>query len=238
MRNAIALTKEMSTEHLIKAMLPMVKRTVARMSRGPNARVRDDELMSAGLMGLFEASKQFDPSRVESFVAYAQLRIRGAMLDELRKADSFTQDQRARSKELEGTVRKLNELLGRAPTEEEIAPAMQMTVEQYRAVLETLTRVKAVTVDPDSHTMQTQRDTGPDPEEQSHKAQLKRVLKDALTLLPEKEQQVMALHYDHDLSFREAGEVMSLTAARVCQLHAQAVHRLKAHIGQGDQAHG
>jgi RNA polymerase sigma factor FliA len=231
MRLDIALTKDMTQDGVIKALLPMVKRTVARMSRGPNARVRDDDLLSAGMMGLYEATKQFDPSRVQSFVAYAAMRVRGAMLDELRRNDTHTQDQRQRSKELEAKVRTLRDKLSRAPAEEEIAQAMNLSLDDYRSMLEALTRVKAVTIDPDSHTVQTQMADTPDPEAASRRAELKRQLADAISLLPEKEQQVMGLHYDHDLSFREVGEVMSLTAARVCQLHAQAVHRLRAQLG-------
>lgn len=235
----ITLSKNLDREGVIRALLPVVRRHVARLSRGPHARVRDDDLLSAGLQGLFEATKQFDPERVDSFVGYASVRIRGAMIDELRKADDLSQELRTRSRELESAVQRLQHQLGRQPTEEEIAAALRISLADYTALLETVSTIKVVQVDAEDPVLRDATDDeGSNPEMQAERRQLRARLASAITLLPHKEQQVMALHYDHDLSFREIGEVLDLTAARICQLHAQAVHRMRAYLGEHTEGAG
>lgn len=231
--SAIVLSKDLDREGLIRALLPVVRKHVARLSRGPNSRVRDDDLMSAGMHGLFEATKHFDPTRVETFVGYANVRIRGAMLDELRKSDALSQELRTASRRVEQTIHRLEQKLSRAPLEEEIARAMDMEVANYRSLLDQLASQKVLSTDDDNNgeSIPVVDSTLVDPEQSVERAQLKAILQNAIELLPLREQQVMALHYDHDLSFREVGEVMDLTAARVCQIHSLAVLRLRAHLG-------
>lgn len=231
----ITLSRDLDRDGVIRALIPVVRRHAAKLSRGPHARVGDDELVSAGMLGLLEASKRFDPNRADSFVGYATLRIRGAMIDELRRADDLSQDLRSRSRELAAAVRNTSQSLGRAATEEEIAAAMGITLQAYQALLESVATVKAIGVDPDEPVLRDFRDDSADPATRAERQELRATLIDAIEILPLKEKQVMALHYDHDLSFREIGAVMSLTAARVCQLHAQAVHRLRATLGEDEK---
>lgn len=227
----IHLSKDMDRDGVIRALIPIVKRHVSRLSRGPHAKVGDDDLLSAGMRGLFEASKQFDPSRVDSFVGYASLRIRGAMIDELRKCDSLSQDLRSRSRQLDVTICRLEQRLGRTPEELEVAAELGLDESAYAELLESLAAVKMMSLDDvGDHTMELRLHED-DPARQVERQEIRQQLMDCVALLPLREQQVMAMHYDHDLSFREIGEVMNLTAARVCQLHALAIHRVKAHLG-------
>ncbi|MCC6812190.1 MAG: FliA/WhiG family RNA polymerase sigma factor [Deltaproteobacteria bacterium] len=234
MKSQITLSHELDRDGVIRALIPVVRRHVQKLSRGPHARVRDDELLSAGMMGLLEASKRFDPTRADSFVGYATLRIRGAMIDELRKADDLSQDLRTLSKKLQTAMTNASQKLGRAASEEEIAGELGVALPAYLAMLDSVATVKAIAVDPEEPMLRDARDAASDPAERAERSELRAALIEAIDLLPLKEQQVMAMHYDHDLSFREIGEVMNLTAARVCQLHAQAVHRIRQRLGERD----
>jgi len=234
MKGQINITKNMTQDDLVRSLMPIVKRTAARMSQGTTTRVSNEDLVSAGLLGLVEATLRFDKDRTESFVGYAKLRIRGAMLDELRRIDPLTQEERSMSRRIENAVRELQHELNRQPEASEIAARIGVDVETYQSDLEGLSSIRVVAVDPDDETFRSLTSAGRSPLESQTAKEMEKNIAEAVRYLPPKEAKVMALYYDEEMTFREIGDILDLTPARVCQLHGQAVHRIRASLGNVD----
>jgi RNA polymerase sigma factor FliA len=223
----IDIAARSSQQELVGAMMPLVKRIAARMSRGLPSHVRTDDLISAGTVGLLEATRKFESNRSESFVGYATLRIRGAMLDELRRGDILSQEARTKSRQVQASTQRLRSELGRDPVAAEIAAHMGVSEKEYVEDLEGLQHIKVVAFDPQDEGFGLVDDATPSPMDASMFAELKGHLAHAISDLPEKEKLILSLYYEEDLTYKEIGDILNLTAARICQLHSQAVSRLK-----------
>jgi len=231
----IDITQHSSPQDLVKVMMPLVKRIAIRMSRGLPSHVRTDDLISAGTVGLMEATRRFESKRAESFVGYATLRIRGAMLDELRRGDILSQEARTKSRQAQAVQAKLQSELRREPTRAEIAKALNVSEQEYIEDLEGLQHVKVVAFDPQEDAFGIVDTAQPSPVDASALSQLRGRLSAAIATLPEKEKLILGLYYEEDLTYKEIGDVLDLTAARICQLHAQAVSRLKATLAHTEE---
>jgi len=214
------------------------------MGSGLPAHVEEADLISYGLGGLISAIERFDLAREIKFETYAITRIRGAIIDELRTLDWVPRSVRARAREFERTNMKLEARLHRAPTDEEMAIDLEITVDDFQEALLQISNSTIVALDElwnisDSSGDQVSLlDTlpdrrAPDPQVLSDESELRDRIADAIAALPEREKLVVALYYYENLTLREIGEVLSVTESRVSQLHTKAVLRLRSKM-QGE----
>ena len=226
------------------AYSPLVKYVAGRMGSGLPAHVEEADLISYGLVGLISAIERYEPEREIKFETYAIPRIRGAIIDELRALDWVPRSVRARAREIERANVKLERKLQRAPTDEEMARALEMSLEEFQdallqisnstiAALDELWSVSDSSGDQVSLLDTLTDDRSPDPATVMDQTDLKDRVADAIARLPEREKLVVALYYYENLTLREIGEVLGVTESRVSQLHTKAVLRLKSRL-QGD----
>lgn len=218
----------------IEQYTPLVKRIAYHlMSRLPPS-VQQDDLIQAGLIGLLEALRNYDASQGASFQTYARIRIRGAMLDEIRKNDWAPRSVHRKARMVSEVVREIENRTGRDARDNEIAKAMNLSLEEYHLLLQEASghRVysyEELEVESTGTGMAgNQRDKGPLEGLQSE--HFKQSLADAIAGLPERERIVMALYYDEELNLREIGAVIGVSESRVCQIHSQAVIRLQSRM--------
>ena len=232
---------ERARERLVVAYSPLVKYVAGRMSSGLPAHVEESDLISYGLGGLISAIQRFDLSREIKFETYAITRIRGAIIDELRTLDWVPRSVRARAREIERANMKLEARYQRAPTDEEMATELQLSVEDFQEALLQISNSTIVALDElwsvsDStgdaiSLLDTLPDRGaPDPEQLMDQSELRDRIADAIAALPEREKLVVALYYYENLTLREIGEVLGVTESRVSQLHTKAVLRLRSKL--------
>ncbi|WP_028453354.1 RNA polymerase sigma factor FliA [Chitinilyticum aquatile] len=229
-------TQLTSEDERVRQHAPLVRRIAYHMISRLPASVEVDDLIQVGMMGLMEAARNFDPDAGVQFETYASQRIRGAMLDELRSADWLPRQARRNMREIEATLHKLEHALGRAPSESEIAEAMGIPLTEYQDMLHDARGHQLVhyedfgdSEDNDQLDQYTADDSS-NPLDMLSDLRFRQQLIDAIKLLPEREQLLMALYYDEELNLKEIGAVLGVTESRVCQLHSQAVARLRARL--------
>jgi len=226
----------------VVAYSPLVKYVAGRMGSGLPAHVEESDLISYGLGGLISAIERFDLSREIKFETYAITRIRGAIIDELRSLDWVPRSVRARAREFERVNMRLEAKLHRAPSDEEIAAELEITLDEFQDALLQISNSTIVALDElwsvsDSggdqvSLLDTLPDRGaPDPQVLVDESELRDRVADAIAALPEREKLVVALYYYENLTLREIGEVLGVTESRVSQLHTKAVLRLRSKLG-------
>ncbi|MBL0421442.1 RNA polymerase sigma factor FliA [Ramlibacter sp. AW1] len=226
------------TRHAIEPYLPLVRRAAARMIVGLPASVEMDDLIQAGVMGLMDAMQRYEPGQGAPFESFAMQRVRGAMLDELRGADWVPRSVRKGQRDIAAAVHALEQRLQRAPLDAEIAQHLGLALEEYHALLTDVRGAQLVYADEyegdegegsylDRHVAP---DDKADPWAQLSDRRFREALVGAIEGLPEREQYVMAMYYDEDMNLREIAAVLGVTESRVCQLHSQAVARLRAKL--------
>jgi RNA polymerase sigma factor for flagellar operon FliA len=232
-------------EQLIVAYSPLVKYVAGRLASGLPAHVEEADLISYGLLGLMNAVERFELEREIKFETYAITRIRGAIIDELRSQDWVPRSVRSRARDIERANAKLENRLQRPPTDEEMAAALDISVEEFQesllqiststiAALDELWTVSDSSGDQVS-LLDTLHDPGaPDPSRAVDESELKDRVADAIARLPEREKLVVALYYYENLTLREIGEVLGVTESRVSQLHTKAVLRLRSRMSDDD----
>lgn len=226
-------------EELIIKYVPLVKNIVGRMaSKLPIDLADKEELINVGIMGLISSLEKFDKTRNVQFETYASFRIRGAVLDELRANDWVPRATRSKDNKLENVMTSLQKKLGRAPTEEEIAQQLGISLDDYFKLLDDARCIPLISTE-DLPVDYLERYSRADIMEEISEGsplnlimnmETKNKLKSAIDQLPEKERLVLSLYYYEELTMKEAGWVMELTESRVCQLHAQAVLRLRSMV--------
>ena len=216
---------------LAEYYLPLVKSVVNRLAIGLPSHVDRDDLLSSGFFGLLDAIDRYDAQRKNKFETYAALRIRGAMLDYLRANDWIPMTVRKKIRAYENVVAKLESSLGRPATDEEIAAAMGIAVDELHSLVNKLQVVSLVPLDeymrmerPDS----TQGTPGDNLEEEA----VRQALAQAIDKLPEKERLVMSLYYYDSLTLKEISRIMNVTEARISQMHTKAVFRLRGALSR------
>jgi RNA polymerase sigma factor for flagellar operon FliA len=228
-------------ERLVLAYSPLVKYVAGRTAAGLPPHVEEADLISYGLVGLISAIERFEPAREIKFETYAIMRIKGAIIDELRSMDWVPRSVRARAREVERANAKLENKLQRAPTDQEIADEIGITVEELNESLLAISHSSMVALDElwsvsDSSgdqvsLMDTIEDpNAPDPSRALDVGDLKDRIADSIAKLPEREKLVIALYYYENLTLREIGEVLGVTESRVSQLHTKAVLRLRSRM--------
>jgi RNA polymerase sigma factor FliA len=224
----VAAIAPMNREAVVGEMLPLVRKTAAQLARKTprHAHIQED-LVSAGMEGLLCAIDRFDPRRRVAFQAFALQRVRGAMLDELRRLDPLTRDQRRDSRRRLETVGRLEQKLGRTPEEAEVARGMGLGLDSYRTLVRTISASIAVTVAEEGDERGTCDPNTVDPEAACRHSEAVGALREALAALPERTQVVLSLLYVEDLNLREAGLTLGVSESRICQIHGEAIKRLR-----------
>lgn len=216
--------------------LPLVRRTAMKLARRLPSHVTVADLVSYGWVGLLDAFERASPDMdPNEFEAYAMYRVRGAALDYLRTLDPASRSARAMSRKVAKAIGQLqNEGKGKEPEEAQVANRLGMSVDQYRNTMEQLGRAGMNRLEMlDIDEMQSvSKEDDVLPEERTAKKQLQGVVAEAIKKLPERLQLVLALYYQEERSLREIGVILEVSESRVCQLHTEAIHRLRAAAGK------
>jgi RNA polymerase sigma factor FliA len=208
--------------------LPLVKRIAHQICSRLPPNVEVDDLIQEGLTGLLDALNRYEPQPNLNFEAYARTRIRGAIYDSCRKNDILPRNQRDELEGLEKVTRKLEQSLGRHPTEREIAAGAEMSIDAYYAIMANMVHLMPLD-DLSDDLLPSDTDTS-DPMRAVALAQLADRIATILESLPDNEQLVFALHYQEDLSYREIAQVMNITPGRISQIHTQGMIRIRAKL--------
>ncbi|MHB9117422.1 MAG: RNA polymerase sigma factor FliA [Burkholderiales bacterium] len=217
---------------------PLVKRIAHHLIVKLPASVEIDDLIQVGTLGLLEAIGNFNGNHGAQFETYAAQRIRGAMLDELRQLDWLPRSARKAMRDIEAAIHRLEHRLGRQPSEQEIAETMSMPLENYQQMLQEARGHQLLHYEDfygsaeasDDFFDRHLADNQSNPLEKIQDAGFRRQLVDAIQLLPEREKLMMGLYYEEELNLREIGEVLGVSESRVCQLHSQAIARLRSQL--------
>lgn len=213
----------------------LVKRIAYQLAARLPASVQLDDLIQAGMIGLLDALNHFDETQGAQFETYASQRIRGAMLDELREIDWVPRSVRKNARDIERAITFLQQQLGRPPSEQEIANHMGLVLQEYQAMLtdargHQLVYYEDFQNESDEPIELNITDGRPGPLELMQDDGMKQALVGAIEELPERERMVMAMYYQEDLNLKEVGAVLGVSESRVCQIHTQAVMRLRAKL--------
>lgn len=237
-RDELVMDKEKRDEFIMK-YAPLVKNIVERISaRLPSHLMVKEDLINVGVIGLISSIEKFDKKRNVKFETYASFRIRGAVLDELRARDWMPRSTRNKHSKLEESFSSLQKMLGRPPDEEEMCRYLNISLEKYHKVLDEakgITLLSSEDLPPDYRETYKHYDFLEDIEQKNPFSflatnELKGILKKAIDALPEKERLVLSLYYYEELTMKEIGRVVNLTESRVCQLHTQAIFRLRGSL--------
>ena len=225
-------------ERLIIHYAPLVKYVAGRVAVGMPANVEHADLVSYGIFGLMDAIEKFDLDKGFKFETYAVTRIKGAIIDELRSIDWVPRSVRAKARQLEGAMQRLEHDLHRTPTDEELADELGWTLEELQ---DTLARVSMTSVAALDETLDVAGDrislvdtlqdlTVTLPEESFEDEETKQVLRETLTRLTEREQTVLGLYYFEGTTLSQIGDVLGVTESRICQIHTKAVLSLRTKL--------
>jgi RNA polymerase sigma factor FliA len=220
-------------EHQVVQYAPLVKRIAHHMMARLPASVEVDDIIQAGMIGLLDAVSRYQESLGAQFETYASQRIRGAILDELRQCDWMPRGVRKNMRRIEAAMNALEQAFRRAPTEQELATHLKITLAEYQQWLQDARGYQLVHYEDfhdtdddrflDRHAVANQPSVLDNLEEEN----LRELVVQAIDELPEREKLMMSLYYEKDLNLREIGEVMGVSESRVCQLHTQAIARLR-----------
>ena len=223
----------------IEQYTPLVKRIAYHlMSRLPPS-VQQDDLIQAGMIGLLESLRNYDASQGASFQTYARIRIRGAMLDEIRKNDWAPRSVHRKARMVAEVVKDIENRTGRDARDQEIAEGLGVSLQEYHRLLQDANGHRVFSYDElnvESHGAGDSLTQGVQgPLEGLQSADFKRSLADAIAGLPERERLVMTLYYDEELNLREIGSILGVSESRICQIHSQAVIRLQSRMNHWTQ---
>ena len=221
-------------DRVVLEHLPLVKAIAVRVHENLPVHVDLDDLVHAGILGLFDAASKYDPDKQVVFSSYAKHRIKGAILDSLRQLDWASRDMRRRHKQVEAATRDLSSTLQRAPTEAEIADKLGMDVDRWRTMMLDLRNVGLIS----ASTRSNEDDDLPAPDFPSNpetqpdsicaREQLRSVLGVAMKTLPERYQKVVVLYYTNEMTMKEIGGVLGINESRVSQIHKSALEKMQS----------
>ncbi len=225
-------------EKIILEYAPLVKLVAGRLSMYLGYSVEYDDLVGYGIFGLIDAIDKYDSMKAVKFETYASLRIRGAILDQIRKMDWIPRTIRQKQKKIDAVIKEIELTTGKTATEEEIAAGLGISEEEYAdwqsqmkitnvvSLNEYMEQGSEVPVEPNRHTSHFDS-----PEENIEKEELKKMLEEALELLTEKEKKVILLYYYEELTLKEISHVLEVSESRVSQLHTRALQKMKEKLG-------
>lgn len=229
---------DLDTENaLVEQYLFMVSSIAGRLAMTLPESVDQSDLYSSGLVGLLQAVRNYDPACGASFETYARMRIRGAMLDELRRMDWVPRTIHEKARKVQAVMAQLEQQLGETPTEAQMAGALKLSLAEYGKLLNEVQPATFVCLD----TVSSENEAGDlyevvpnsteeTPSDQISRLELKQVISRRLKELPKMQRKVLALYYGEDMHLREIAEAVGLTESRICQIHAQAILSIRAYI--------
>lgn len=227
---------QLEREQLVQRYFPLVKRIAHHLMARLPANVQFEDLVQNGMIGLLDAIGRYEEGFGAQFETYASQRIRGAMLDGLRENDWLPRHLRREMRRVEVAVQQLEQRQGRAPTEGELAASLGMSLPEYQKLLleaqghQMLYLEDFAGEDDESFLDRHAGLSDMDPGRLLEDKDMREAMVAAIAALPEREQLVMALYYEEELNLREIGEVLGVTESRVCQLHSQAISRIRSRL--------
>jgi RNA polymerase sigma factor for flagellar operon FliA len=217
-------------ENIAAGMMPVIRQIACNLARRLPRHVCVDDLMSVGFVGLVTAYRRFPSAQGDEFRAYAEVRIRGAMIDELRSGDPLSRGLRAHQNRAAAARRNVEARTGEAADEASIATEMGLSLDTYQSQAAKAAVGMLVSIDATTEgepTMQLKDEAAALPDEQLQLAEAKRAAREALEALPPRLRQVIELYYGSEMTLREIGEVLGVTESRVCQLQGEALNRMR-----------
>ena len=220
-------------DRIVLEHLPLVKAIAVRVHENLPVHVDLDDLVHAGVLGLFDAASKFNPEKQVAFSSYAKHRIKGAILDSLRQLDWASRDLRRRHKQVEAATRELSATLQRMPTESEVAAKLGVDVERWRQMMVDLRSVGLISAS--SRTAEHDDLPAPDfpskpetqPDNMCSREQMRSVLGVAMKTLPERYQKVVFLYYTNEMTMKEIGGILGINESRVSQIHKSALEKMQ-----------
>lgn len=223
-------------DELLAEYAPLVKRIAYHMVSRLPASIQPDDLIQAGMIGLLEAARNYNPSHGASFETYAGIRIRGAMIDEIRRNDWAPRSVHKKMRNFSEAERRVEGREGRDAKDHEIAKELGLSLDEYYQTLRDISGHRVLSFDDLSQNgdsaIEGMADISSDPIRGMEAKDLKQLIATAIGELSERERLVLALYYDEELNLREIGEVLGVSESRVCQIHGQALVRLQANVNK------
>jgi RNA polymerase sigma factor FliA len=224
--------RPLAGDELVKEHLALVKRIAYHLASRLPSSVQVDDLIQAGLIGLMEAASHYDPTQGASFETYAGIRVRGAMLDEIRRYDWAPRSVHRKARAVAKAMREIEQTRGRDADDAEVASALGIGLDEYHQILQDASTCKLFSIDGEEGEAigDTLSDDRPGPQEALEEEDFRQQMTSAISGLPERERLVLSLYYDEELNLREIGQVLGVSESRVCQIHSQALLRVKARM--------
>jgi RNA polymerase sigma factor for flagellar operon FliA len=216
-------------DRLISEHVEIARRISLRMARRCPDWIAREDLVAAGMLGLTEAAERYDDTRNEPFLSFAEKRIRGAVLDELRRGDIMPRRVRQLARKIGATIQQLERETGATPNDEAVANALGVTIEEYRENLEQLVHVTVGALEMGDDSMLPTGDES-SPEVLAGRQEALGRVRAALDRLDQRDILILSLYYNEELTYSEIAQVLNVTTSRVCQLHGRAIARLRAEI--------
>ena len=221
--------------HLLEEHAPLVKRLAHQMKAKLPPSVEVDDLIQAGMLGLIEAAKNFQSDQGAAFETYASIRIRGAMIDEIRRGDWVPRSVHRRYRDVVAATREVEQKNGRAANAQEVAHVLGVSLEDYHHMLEDASRGQLLSLDEQMDDFDGEprlaASCNVTPARELEHTVFRQALGEAIGGLPEREQLVLSLYYEQEMNLREIGAVLGISESRVCQIHGQAMLRLRGRLG-------
>ena len=215
---------------LLQSHAALVSRIAHHMKGRLPERVEVEDLIQAGMIGLLEAARNFREGQGAEFATFAGIRIRGAMLDEVRRNDWTPRSVYRKSRELSGAIKEIEALSGREAQPAEIAEKMGISLQAYHDLLQDLRSARMLSVEDLGYEDASGLEQVPASDEVTRRQELRDEMAAAIATLPQREALLLSLYYEEELNLREIGEVLGVSESRVCQLHSQAVARMRARM--------
>jgi RNA polymerase sigma factor for flagellar operon FliA len=232
-------TRAAAEAGLVEEYLPLVKSVVGRLQMGLPSHVDAEDLYSAGLLGLLDAIRHYNPKLGSTFETYARVRIRGAVYDELRRMDWVPRSIHSKAKRVQDAIKTLEQKKRRVPTDAEVAAALGISMNEYEQLMEEIRPATFVCLDA---AMNDEGDNSPsqydafadsrqeNPLDGAARNEMADIIADRLDALPKMQKQVLSLYYFEDMRLREIAEIFGLTESRICQIHSAAILALKGQL--------
>jgi len=216
---------------VVEELLPLVKSIALRIRVKLPDFIEVDDLTQAGLIGLLSACQSYDPNQGANFQTYASIRIRGAILDELRRNDWLPRSVQTQLGEVSRAIAKVEAREGRTAQDHEVAETMALSLDEYRELTTKLSAARLVYLDASTDGTDELPVAAAEPEAEYSEEELRGLLRSGIDMLPEREKLMMSLYYVEELNIREIAAVLEVTEGRVSQLHGQALARLRSRLG-------